>query len=152
MDVNIKVTADVNLEKYQRLTEIATMALANEVMASLKIDIPRPPSPGSMQFKSERQRRFVMASIKRGTITVPYVRGSSKTVGSAHLQASYRIANEGGTAVLYSAAPYVQYVIGDQQAQIHQGRWKTAKMAVEDVMQSGVLDDIVAKAIAEMEM
>ena len=151
MDVNIKVLADVNLDKYRKLREVVTTAMANEVMAVLKRDIPRPPPRGSMQFKSERQRRFVMAAKKRGDIVVPYVRASSKTQGSAHLQASYRVANEGESVVLYSDAPYAQYVVGDQQAAIHQGRWKTGAMAVEEVVQSGLLDDLVAQAIANME-
>ena len=151
MDVNIKVLADVSLDKYTKLREVVTTAMSNEVMAVLKRDIPPPPPRGAMVFKSERQRRFVMAAIKRGDIRVPYVRASSKTKGSAHLQASYRIANEGESVVLYSDAPYVQYVVGDQQADIHKGRWKTSAMAVQEVVQAGLLDDIVAMAIANME-
>jgi hypothetical protein len=151
MDINIKVLSKFSLDAYQHLREVVTTAFATEVMAVLKRDIPPPPAPGSMRFVSERQRRFVMAAIKRGDIRVPYVRASSKTIGSAHLQASYRVANEGQSAVLYSDAPYAQYVVGDQQAAIHKGRWKTGKMAVEEVIQTGLLDDIVRQAIAKME-
>lgn len=151
MDINIKVLADVSLEKYTKLREVVTTNFANEVMAVLKRDIPRPPARGAMRFVSERQRRFVMAAIKRGDIRVPYVRASSKTMGSANLQASYRVANEGESVILYSDAPYAQYVVGDEQAAIHQGRWKTAQMAVDEVVQTGLLDDFVAQAIANME-
>jgi hypothetical protein len=151
MDINIQTLTNVSLDKYTKLREVVTTAFATEVMAALKRDIPPPPSRGSMVFKSERQRRFVMAAIKRGDIRVPYVRASSKTKGSAHLQASYRLANEGESVILYSDAPYVQYVVGNQQADIHKGRWKTGAMAVEEVVQTGLLDDLVAQAIANME-
>jgi hypothetical protein len=150
MDINIKVLSKFSLDAYQHLREVVTTAFATEVMAVLKRDIPPPPR-GAMRFVSERQRRFVMAAIKRGDIRVPYVRASAKTIGSANLQASYRVANEGQNVVLYSDAPYAQYVVGDQQADIHKGRWKTGKIAVEEVTQTGLLDDIVRQAIANME-
>jgi hypothetical protein len=151
MNVNIKVLADISLEKYQKLTEVAMTGFATEVMAALKLDRPRPPTPGSMRFVSEKQRRFVMAMIKQGRIQVPYVRASTKSFGSANLQASYRINKTGADVQLVSDAPYANYVIGDQQAQIHQGRWKTSRQAVEEVITTGTLDKIVAMAIAEVE-
>ena len=152
MNVNIKVLADISLEKYQKLTEVAMTGFATEVMAALKIDKPRPPTPGSMRFVSEKQRRFVMAMIKQGRIQVPYVRASTKSFGSANLQASYRINKTGADVQLVSDAPYANYVIGDQQAQIHQGRWKTSREAVEEVISTGTLDAVVQRAIAELEM
>ncbi len=152
MNVNIKVLADVSLEKYQKLTEVAMTGFATEVMAALKIDKPRPPTPGSMRFVSDKQRRFVMAAIRRGDIRVPYVRASTKTIGSANLQASYRINKTGADVQLVSDAPYANYVIGDQQAEIHKGRWKTSREAVEEVISTGTLDAVVQRAIAELEM
>lgn len=152
MNVNIKVLADVSLEKYQKLTEVAMTGFATEVMAALKIDKPRPPAPGSMRFVSDKQRRFVMAAIRRGDIRVPYVRASTKTIGSANLQASYRINKTGADVQLVSDAPYANYVIGDQQAEIHKGRWKTSREAVEEVISTGTLDAVVQRAIAELEM
>lgn len=152
MNVNIKVLADVSLEKYQKLTEVAMTGFATEVMAALKIDKPRPPTPGSMRFVSDKQRRFVMAMIKQGKIQVPYVRASTKSFGSANLQASYRINKAGADVQLVSDAPYANYVIGDQQAEIHKGRWKTSREAVEEVISTGTLDAVVQKALAELEM
>lgn len=152
MNVNIKVLADFSLEKYQKLTEVAMTGFATEVMAALKIDKPRPPTPGSMRFVSEKQRRFVMAMIKQGRIQVPYVRASTKSFGSANLQASYRINKAGADVQLVSDAPYANYVIGDQQAEIHKGRWKTSREAVEEVISTGTLDAVVQRAIAELEM
>ena len=152
MNVNIKVLADISLEKYQKLTEVAMTGFATEVMAALKIDKPRPPTPGSMRFVSEKQRRFVMAMIKQGRIQVPYVRASTKSFGSANLQASYRINKAGADVQLVSDAPYANYVIGDQQAEIHKGRWKTSREAVEEVISTGTLDAVVQRAIAELEM
>lgn len=152
MNVNIKVLADISLEKYQKLTEVAMTGFATEVMAALKIDKPRPPTPGSMRFVSDKQRRFVMAMIKQGKIQVPYVRASTKSFGSANLQASYRINKAGADVQLVSDAPYANYVIGDQQAEIHKGRWKTSREAVEEVISTGTLDAVVQKALAELEM
>lgn len=151
MNVNIKMTADLSLEKYQKLTEVVMTGFATEVMAALKIDKPRPPTPGSMRFVSEKQRRFVMAMIKQGRIQVPYVRASTKSFGSANLQASYRINKTGQDVQLVSDAPYANYVIGDQQAQIHQGRWKTSREAVQEVIDTGTLAALVELAIAGME-
>ena len=152
MNINIKVLADISLEKYQKLTEVAMTGFATEVMAALKIDKPRPPAPGSMRFDSDKQRRFVMAMIKQGKIQVPYVRASTKSFGSANLQVSYRINKTGADVQLVSDAPYANYVIGDQQAEIHKGRWKTSREAVEEVISTGTLDAVVQKALAELEM
>lgn len=152
MNVNIKVLADISLEKYQKLTEVAMTGFATEVMAALKLDRPRPPTPGSMRFVSDKQRRFVMAMISEGKIQVPYVRASTKSFGSANLQASYRINKTGQDVQLVSDAPYANYVIGDQQAEIHKGRWKTSREAVEEVISTGTLDAVVQKALAELEM
>lgn len=150
MKIELKVT-QLGLEKYEQLTEIVSVALANEVMAKLKQDTPRPPTPGSMKFKSDKQRKFVMAAIARGDITVPYQRGSSKTKGSASLQSSYRVYKDATGISLSSHAPYVNYVVGDQQADIHKGRWRTAIEVTNDLISTGVIDTLVSAAIADME-
>jgi hypothetical protein len=152
MDISIKVLADVSLGQYQELVRTVLVAYGQAVRQELMEDKPRPPSKGAMVYKSERQRRFVMAMISQKKIKVPYVRGAgSGLTGSQTLNRSFRIDLEGDTAVLRSAASYAPYVIGDQQAQIHQGRWKTALDAATTVAQRGDLDKIVQMAIAGME-
>ena len=152
MNVSIKMIADVSLGQYQELTRTVLLAYGQAVKQELMEDKPPPPAQGSMRFKSEKQRRFVMAMIKQGRLKVPYVRGSGSGLkGSEALNRSFRVDLEGDNAVLYSAASYAPYVIGDQQAEIHQGRWKTAINAATTVAQRGDLDKIVAMALAGME-
>jgi len=101
-----------------------------------------------MKFVSDRQRRFVMANIREGKITVPYVRGrGNKLRGSYTLNRSYRLDLEGDTVMLKSSASYANYVVGDEQAQIHQGRWTTAREAAERIHQRGDLQYIVTKVM-----
>jgi hypothetical protein len=152
MDVNIKVLADVSFGKYQDMVRAVLLAYGQAVSQELREDKPRPPAQGSMRYKSERQRRFVMAMISQKKIKVPYVRGTgSGLTGSQTLNRSFRVDLEGDSAVLYSAASYAPYVIGDQQAEIHQGRWKTALDAADIVAQRGDLDKIVSMALADLE-
>jgi hypothetical protein len=152
MDVSIKVLADVSFGRYQDMVRTVLLAYGQAVKQEMMEDKPRPPSQGSMRYKSERQRRFVMAMIKQGKIKVPYVRGTgSGLTGSQTLNRSFRVDLEGDNAVLYSAASYAPYVIGDQQAEIHQGRWRTAIEAADIVAQRGDLDKIVQGAIADLE-
>lgn len=152
MNVNVKVIADVSLGQYQELARTVTLAYAQAVKQEMMEDKPPPPAPGSMRFVSDKQRRFVMAMIKQGKIKVPYVRGTGGGLkGSEALNRSFRVDLEGDNAVLYSAASYAPYVIGDQQAEIHKGRWKTAIEAATTVAQRGDLDKIVEMALAGME-
>jgi hypothetical protein len=152
MDVNIKVLADVSFGKYQEMVRTVLLAYGQAVKQEMMEDKPRPPAQGSMRYKSERQRRFVMAMISQKKIKVPYVRGQGSGLkGSETLNRSFRVDLEGDSAVLYSAASYAPYVIGDQQAEIHQGRWKTALDAADIVAQRGDLDKIVSMALADLE-
>ena len=152
MKVDIKVIADVSLGQYQELTRTVLLAYGQAVKQELMEDKPPPPAPGSMKYKSEKQRRFVMAMIREGKIKVPYVRGTGSGLkGSESLNRSFRVDLEGDNVVLYSAASYAPYVIGDQQAEIHQGRWKKALDAANTVAQRGDLDKIVEMALAGME-
>lgn len=154
MNINIKVIADVSLGQYQELTRTVLLAYAQAVKQELMEEKPPPPARGSMRFKSEKQRRFVMANWAggKGRLKIPYVRGTGSGLkGSESLNRSFRVDLEGDNAVLYSAASYAPYVIGDQQAEIHQGRWKTALGAATTVAQRGDLDKIVEMALAGME-
>lgn len=155
MKIDIKVIADVSLGQYQELTRTVLLAYGQAVKQELMEEKPPPPARGSMKYKSEKQRRFVMANWAdgKGKLKIPYVRGSGSGLqGSQALNRSFRVDLEGDNAVLYSAASYAPYVVGDQQAQIHQGRWKTALDAANTVAQRGDLNKIVEMALAGMEI
>jgi hypothetical protein len=127
-----------------------TLAYAILVQARLNEDKPPPPKRGSMKWKSEKQRRFVMMMYAQGKLRIPYLRGTGNGLnGSETLNRSYRVDLDGDTAVLMSAAPYAPYVVGDQQAEIHKGRWKTARDAAALVKQSGDLQYIADKLFTQ---
>ena len=125
-----------------------TLGYAQEVAGILLTDKPPAAKRGTQVYKSAKQRRFVMANIDNGNITFPYVRGRGNGLqGSQSLSQSYRTALDGDNAVLTSAASYAPYVVGDQQAPIHQGRWTTAMQAADRVKQDGTLQTILTKTM-----
>lgn len=125
----------------------ATLAFAQFTRNELVNMKPSPPARGAMRFSSAKQRRFVMAAISRGIIAVPYRRGSSKTSGSEMLNQSYSVTLQGNTAYLESSAKYAPYVVGDQQAAIHSGRWETAENAAKRLINRGDLELIVMQLL-----
>lgn len=148
MPTEVEIIGRITTEMITDAVRTVTLAYAQSVQGILLDDTPRPPAPGSQVYKSERQRRFVMANIAKGKITVPYVRGRGNGLrGSQNLNQSYRVDLDGDNAVLYSAASYAQYVVGDEQAPIHQGRWTTAKQAAERLKADGTLQVIVTKVM-----
>lgn len=91
-----------------------------------------PPQSGKkMQWASEKQRRFVMAGIKDGSIHVPYQR--TGRFGSSFQKQPI----SDGIAVASSLA-YAPFVRGPDQAPYHRGNWDT----LEDLAQS--LEDAAA--------
>lgn len=148
MPTEIEILGRIGTAQIIEAMRTVTTAYAEVVRDRMAEDRPRPPAPGSMVYKSERQRRFVMANIRDGKITVPYVRGrGNKLRGSETLNRSYRLDLDGDTVVMTSSASYAPYVVGDQQAPIHQGRWTTARQAADDVKQRGDLQYIVEKVM-----
>jgi hypothetical protein len=142
--IEIEIIGRITVGAILDATRTITLAYAVEVQNELSNDKPRPPSAGSMKFKTDKQRKFVMANIRQGKITVPYVRGrGSKLHGSQTLNRSYRVDLQQDTAVLTSSASYAPYVVGDQQADIHKGRWTTAIDAADKIHKSGSLQSIV---------
>jgi hypothetical protein len=151
MGVEIEILARVTTGQIMEAMRTVMTAYATMVQHELNNDKPAPPKPGSMKFVSDRQRRFVMANIRKGSITVPYVRGrGNKLRGSETLNRSYRLDLEGDTVMLKSSASYANYVVGDEQAPIHQGRWTTAREAAERIQQRGDLQYIVTKAMENL--
>ncbi len=148
MATEIEILGRVTTGQIMEAMRTVMTAYATMVQHELSNDKPPPPAPGSMKFVSDRQRRFVMANIREGSITVPYVRGrGNKLRGSETLNRSYRLDLEGDTVMLKSSASYANYVVGDEQAPIHQGRWTTAREAAERIQQRGDLQYIVTKAM-----
>ena len=153
MKLDIDVIANVSLGADREAVRTITLAYAKSVEGEIQTQKPPPPAKGAQVYKSEKQRRFVMAMISQGKITVPYVRGrGSSLAGSQNLSQSYRVTLDGDEAVLYSAASYAPYVIGDAQAPIHQKRWLTAVQAARIVAQRGELDQIVRNTLEGMQL
>lgn len=153
MNMEIDVIANVSLGAYREAVRTITLAYAKSVEGEIQTQKPPPPKKGAQVYKSEKQRRFVMAMIGQGKIKVPYVRGRGNTLaGSQNMSQSYRVTFDGDEAVLYSAASYAPYVIGDQQAPIHKDRWLTAVQAARIVAQRGELDQIVRNTLEGMKL
>lgn len=95
-----------------------------------------------MQFVSERQRRFVMASIRSGDIRVPYHR-------TGRLSGSWQKQPISGGLALVSRLDYAPYVVGDgEQAAYHKGTWDT----VADVADKSEADAALAATAAVVEL
>jgi hypothetical protein len=149
--ITIEMLGRIGEAQIGEMIRTVTLGYAVLVQGQLNEDKPAPPARGSMKFKSEKQRRFVMANISSGAITVPYKRGTGSGLkGSETLNRSYRVDLQGDEAVLTSAASYAPYVVGDQQADIHKGRWNTASQAVDTIQGNGTLDKLVAQAMESL--
>lgn len=142
MDIINRITTAGILDSCRAVT----LGYAVLVQAKLNEDKPAPPRRGAMQWKSEKQRRFVMAMWKQGKLRIPYLRGTGNGLNASQtLNRSYRVDLQDDAAVLMSSASYAPYVVGDQQAEIHKGRWKTAVDAANEVHASGDLQYIADK-------
>ena len=148
MPTEVEILGRITTAMIGDATRAITLQYAQSVEGILLTDKPEPPAPGSMTFKTDRQRKFVMASIREGRIKVPYVRGRNNNMrGAQSLSQSYRVRLDDDEAVLTSNATYAPYVVGDQQAQIHQGRWTTAAQAADRIKQDGTIQYIVNKVM-----
>ena len=134
------------VEKVRQLQQDVLPVVAGLAVTELILNDPPPPARGSAPgFVSDRQRKFVMAGIRNGTIDSPYRRGISP--GSERLNRSYKLIRAPHAVTLTNTASYMQYVIGNKQAKIHQQRWLTGEIAIKRVVQSDIIARIVAKAI-----
>ena len=148
MPTDFEIIGRISTAQILDAMRTVTLGYAQEVAGILLTDKPPAAKRGTQVYKSAKQRRFVMANIANGNITFPYVRGRGNGLqGSQSLSQSYRTALDGDNAVLTSAASYAPYVVGDQQAPIHQGRWTTAMQAADRVKQDGTLQTILTKTM-----
>ena len=111
---------------------------------------PPKPARGAFKFKSERQRRFVMAGIDKGTIKVPYRRGNASG-GSETLGRTLRVDLVGLTSIVSAGASYAKYVLDDDyQADIHRGRWLSNKDATGIMIRNDSYSKIMRKVLSQM--
>ncbi len=123
------------MEKYPKELDKRMMSSLLKALYAIQGEAPSYPAPSRkpFKFKSEKQRRYVMALIGEGK--VPYKRraagglGGSLRVGAGS-SITERKSLGGGhyMAALGSRLDYAKWVIGtDQQAQYHRGTWWTVK-------------------------
>ena len=96
-----------------------------------------------MKWQSDKQRRFVMAAIRRGQIKVPYVR-------SGNLANRWKVIRTPTGAIIANSADYSVYVVGDavgygQNRHFHRGRWWKGRTVIDKEAEK--LPDYVAKEI-----
>jgi len=87
-----------------------------------------PSAPAGPGWFSDKQRRYVMAAIRRGEIQIPYARTMT-------LQAGWQVRSEGnGNYKISNIARYAQYVQGDGTQSRHEAMvgWKTVSQKVDD--------------------
>ena len=64
-EITVEILGRIGEAQIGELIRTVTLGYAVSVQGQLSENKPAPPRPGSMKFKSEKQRRFVMASISR---------------------------------------------------------------------------------------
>ena len=133
---------DELIRKLGRVTAIGTlrppMQRSVELIHDDITDYPEPPGPGSFKgFVSDKQRRWFFAALRRGEITVPYVR--TGTLGR-RWEKKVTASPDGVDGTIGNDTEYAPFVQGSQQAQIHQGRWETIEQVLEDNEQAIVAD------------
>ena len=139
------------IEKCRQLQEAVLPVVAGLAVTELIKNDPPPPARGSAPgFVSDRQRKFVMAGYRKGTIQIPYVRGRGAGK-SQKLNRSYLVLR--GTIAesqVVSTASYAQYVVGNKQAPIHQGRWLTTDEIAKRMEDSGQIKTVVEQAVNQI--
>ena len=139
------------IEKVRQLQEAVLPVVAGLAVVELIKNDPPPPARGSAPgFVSDRQRKFVMAGKRNGSIQIPYVRGRGAGK-SQKLNRSYLVLR--GTIAesqVVSTASYAQYVVGNKQAPIHQGRWLTTDDIAKRMEDSGQIKTVVEQAVNQI--
>lgn len=124
-----------------------TMETAVERVRTQIAVYPPPPSNYRMVWKSERQRRWFFAALRSGQISVPYRR--TGTLGrrwtTAVTVSPAEIRGVVGNVTAYG--PFVQSQ--ESQANVHQGRWRTAERVAQE-MEPAIQDLFEARLSAAM--
>lgn len=145
---------DKLMQKFGRLATVwvlrEPMRLAVERVWS-ELQVYPPPARKKFPFKSERQRRFVLASIRSGTLRVPYYRRhSGGLAGSWRRRVEERA--RGLVGIVASKISYGPYVMSPTlQAEYHRGTWPTTADVVEEVEGDIVsyFDRAISRALQE---
>lgn len=106
-----------------------------------RVRLVRYPAPfrGRYPWVSEKQRRYVIAAIRRGDIKVPYVRTGTYGRAWKVIKTGEGYALTGEAISRRDGRDYTKYVGGDaygtRQARVHQGRWALMRDEVERSLQ-----------------
>lgn len=143
--------AALHLTAKAKAAQAAAIAvIADIAKTKLNKEKPPEPAPGSMQWVSDKQERFVKRMFAMGKMK-KYLRGRGNGLpwqSTQRLNNSYVIMKEQiGDVSIISTATYSQYVVGDQQSQIHRGRWKRGSDVAADMQASGVIQRVIADAV-----
>ena len=138
-------------EKLRAAQQVAMATIAEIAKTRLNKEKPAEPIPGSMQWVSAKQERFVKRMFAMGKMK-KYMRGRGNGLPwqpSKALNNSYVIMKEQmGEVSIISTAAYARYVVGDEQSQIHRGRWRKGNEVAHKLLDSGIVAKIVLEAIA----
>jgi hypothetical protein len=138
-------------EKMRAAQQVAMATIAEIAKTRLNKEKPPEPEPGSMKWVSDKQERFVKRMFAMGKMK-KYVRGRGNGLPwqpSKALNNSYVIMKEQiGEVSIISTAAYARYVVGEEQSQIHRGRWKKGSEVAQELLDSGVISKIIQDAIA----
>ena len=138
-------------EKLRAAQQVAMATIAEIAKTRLNKEKPAEPIPGSMQWVSAKQERFVKRMFAMGKMK-KYMRGRGNGLPwqpSKALNNSYVIMKEQmGEVSIISTAAYARYVVGDEQSQIHRGRWKKGSEVAQEMLDSGIVDKVIRDAIA----
>lgn len=145
---------DKLVQKIGRLSAVAVlrdpMRLSVERIWS-ELQVYPPPSRKKFNFKSERQRRFVMAAIRTGMLRVPYYRRhSGGLAGSWRRRVEERA--RGLVGIVASKISYGPYVMSPSlQAEYHRGTWPTTADVVKEVSDDVIdyFDRAITRALQE---
>ena len=138
-------------EKVKQAQQVAMATIAEIAKTRMNKEKPAEPIPGSMQWVSAKQERFVKRMFAMGKMK-KYMRGRGNGLPwqpSKALNNSYVVMKEQmGEVSIISTAAYARYVVGYEQSQIHRGRWKMGSEVAQQLMNSGIVAKIVQEAIA----
>lgn len=136
MNISITVDAERAIVDTRRLANLSGLKLglaAGAVHLAGKFKEYPPQSSRPQPFKTDKQRRAVMAMIRKGIIQIPYPRGTANT--SEKLGQSWTTSSENGgfRQVVGTSASYAPLVQGNKQSPYHK---VTGWQKVGDVAQA----------------
>lgn len=122
LDISVKIDASAAQAALDRVSDTGNPQRIAEAVADQVVipNLAKYPAPSGrpMKWKSEKQRRFVMAAIADGSIDVPYQR-------TGDTGASYEKVPISDGLALQSPLPSAEYTRGPGQAEYFKGTWPT---------------------------